>query len=786
MTFFTSPSEKAEKSPASADLQSDAKEVDSTLPEMKLWHRTPASAYTSGLPIGTGRLAAMVLGPPETERVALNHEWLWRGEHRCRDTQPRAHLLSAVRQLLLEGRYEEGTLKGNEAFGNLGGKRDEPIRLDPYQPAADLFLQFDHGEVTNYRRELDLHTGVVSVQCETRDNHFTRQYLAHIPSDLILVRLRATERFGVRAWLDRIADGHCRVQREHLTLDGIFSGGIAFRVQVRPHLQGGSAHWEDDVLVIDAAEEVLLEIDVGTSATGQSPQWECRQRQLAHTDWAKLLADHKYSYQKLYGGLQLEVDLAESTRPTDERLEALRQGTEDPGLPLLFFNYGRYLLVACTATAALPPNLQGKWNEEPDPSFRCDYHHNVNLEMNFWPVEAGHLHWTAELLFDHMERFLSHGRKAARDLYGCKGVLVPLQTDPWGRATPQWFGWDVWIGAAAWLAQHLWWHYEYGQNGEFLQQRAYPFFKEVAAFYESYLIEDEEGVLQIVPSQSPENRFVGGGELPVTLCVSATMDVLLARQALAYARRAAALLGVDEEKQQLWAGMAARLPSMGIGRFGQLLEWNQDFEDFEPGHRHYSHLIGIYPGDQMDPEKTPALWQAGRVSLERRLAHGGGQAPWSRVWASCLFARMGAKRQAWEQLVLQLRQFTSASLLSLHTPELFQIDGNLGGTAAVLEMILQSYGGELHLLPALPPAWPEGRVCGLRARGGYEIDMEWKRGTLTQARIRPRVSGTCTILHAAPCYRIAEEGGKPVASRAAGHRLVFAVSSEKNYLVHPK
>ena len=753
----------------------------------KLWYTQPASEYMSGLPIGTGRLAAMVLGTSDPERVALNHEWLWRGTNRNRDTEQRAHLLPEVRELLLSGEHEAGTLKANEAFGGGGGTSGKPGLVDPYQPAGDLHFRLDHGEVRAYRRELDLDRGIAVVEYEADGVHFRREYLAHLAHDLILVRITADQPFGGKFYLSRIEDPECFLRfettKDALVMDGQFQGGIGFRVEAHLTIQGGSSTTQGHRIIVREAEELLVAINIGTSANAEAPARECARHTLSCTDWVSLLEEHDKAYQNFYGGLKLHLDAPESDLPTDERLQAARAGAEDPALPLLYFDYGRYLMAASTATAQLPPNLQGKWNEDLKPPWDADYHHDVNLQMNYWPAEAGGLQFATEALFQHIERFVPHARKAARDLYGCDGVWFPIQTDAWGRSTPESFGWAVWIGAAAWLAQHMWWHYEYGQDEKFLRERAYPFIREVAAFYESYLIEDENGTLQAVPSQSPENRIVGEGDLPVTLCVSATMDIQLIQDVLGHAIQAGELLEVDADKRKRWRWMLDRLPPMKIGRYGQLQEWNEDFEEVEPGHRHYSHLFALFPGDGIDPEHTPKLWKAARASLERRLAHEGGHTGWSRSWTACFFARLGDGAKAWEHLVHLILDFATDSLLDLHPPRVFQIDGNFGGTAAVLEMLLQSYHEELHFLPALPPAWSKGTIKGLRARGGYTVNMEWENGRLTRAEITPLTDRTCTILHGADRYAVTNAAGDPVACRQEGHRIRFEVEGGQSYVV---
>jgi alpha-L-fucosidase 2 len=755
----------------------------------KLWYKSPAKEWKEGLPVGNGRLAGMVIGDPYTERIALNHEWLWRGNHRYKDNETQFHRLPKVRELLLNGKYEEGTLLANRAFGGKGGVSGEKNRVDPYQPAGDFHFCLRHGAVENYKRELDLDTAVVTVSCETDGMRIIRETLAHFTEDFIVTRIKGEGGLvSGRFWLDRVEDKDCTLEKtlckNTIFMKGRFVEGIEFCVEATLFVNGGDIKAEEDItLVVENAEEIVVFINIGTSVKGEKPEIECKKRPIPNLGWGELKNRHVQEYRRIYGKLSLDLSVEEKNLPTDERLKDFRQGAEDPGLPLLYFNYGRYLLLSSTVLGELPPNLQGKWNEDLNPPWQCDYHNDVNLQMCYWPAEAGNLSETANALFSYMERFVPHAKKAAYDLYGCEGIYFPLQTDPWGRSTPESYGWSVWIGAAGWLAQHIWRHYEYGQDLDFLKNRAYPFLKETAAFYESYLIEDENGTLQVVPSQSPENRFVGGGPLPVTLCVSSAMDIQIITEVFTHCIEAAEILNVDMEKRARWQEMLNRLPKLQIGSKGQLLEWNEEFPEAEPGHRHMSHLYGLYPGDLITKHKTPKLYEAAKKSLELRLQAGGGHTGWSRAWTACFFARLGQKEEAWEHMKALIKDFATDSLLDLHPPRIFQIDGNLGGTAAILEMLFQSYHGEMDFLPALPECWPDGRIKGLRGQGGFLVNMEWEKGVLKQAVIQAQKDGECKILLKGKSYKVFDEDENLIPYRIEKELLIFPVEAGRTYIV---
>lgn len=762
----------------------------------RLWYRKPAGEWKEGLPIGTGRLAGMVLGTPEKERVALNHEWLSSGWHRHRENEERSQYLPEVRRLLQEEKYDEASVLANEAWGGNGGISGRPTQEDAYKPLGDFYFTLAHGEVCNYFRELNLDEDIIRISYEADGKCFRRSYMAQLVRDCLIIELEAGgESFDGTFWMGRQQEENVMIRQTALAesrqilLEGEFTGGgLHFAAQADFCVEGGTVTTTPEQhLHIEGATKITIFINMGTDVKeGISALEECRMRPLPEEDFHALYLENVKEYQEHYGRLCLEIE-AEADNPcealpTDERIQAYREGSDDATMPLLYFNYGRYLLCASSANGELPANLQGKWNEDLYPAWDCDYHNDINIQMNYWPAESGHLQEYMEAFFTYLEKMVPYGREAARRLFGCRGIWLPLSSDNWGCATPETYGWSVWCSVAAWFGQHVWWHYEYSQDRKFLEQRGYPYLKEVAAFYEDFLVKDEEGIYQIMPSQSPENHFEGGGEMPVTICTSSAVDVEFAAELLTHTIQAAEILQADPDKVIRWKEIRDHLPELKIGSKGQLLEWNQEFEETEPWHRHVSHLIGLYPGEQIHPDRTPELYRAARKSLELRLQAGGGYTGWSRAWTACLYARLGEGNLAWEHLRALIGDYATESLLDLHPPRIFQIDGNLGGTAAMLEMLLQSYYGELDFLPALPDKWKTGRITGLRARGGYTVDMSWKDGRLEQARLVSLTDRECRLRDRGMTFCV-KENGQSIALRREENCLVFRVSRGKEYFL---
>ncbi len=746
----------------------------------------PATRWLDAHPLGNGRIGAMVFGATKTERIALNHENLWRGVTRNRDNEDKSSYLPQIREAFFQGHNLEGAELANKHLGGAGN------RVQPYQPAGDLVLFLPgHDIVYDYERVLDLASGVCTVRYRVGATHYMRTHFVSSAHNVLVVHLTADAPGALSGavHLTRTTDPDCVLdawaQGHRLGLTGYFKEGIDFAMEARVLARGGTLTEKSGAtLYVKDADELLLLLTISVDYDEPEPaDWCVYRLDDVPTDYATLYADHVAEHRALFDRVSLDLahDAALDALPMDARLARVKESGADPGLAALYFQYGRYLLMASSRNCTHPANLQGLWNEELTPPWESDFHHDINLEMNYWPAEVGNLAECADPLLAYVQRHSVAGEKAARALFNCGGVWFALTGDIWSITTPEAPGYDVWTGAAAWLAQHLWWRYEFSGDTEFLRATVYPFYRRVAAFYEDFLVRTPDGALAPVPSQSPENTFQGGA-WPVSLCVGATMELTFIREVLLRCLHATAALHVDAEFRPVWEGMLAALPPYRVGRHGQLQEWREDYEEVEPGHRHVSHLVGVFPGELLRADSAPALFTAARVSLERRLAAGGGHTGWSRAWTACLWARFGDGVQAHDHLMRLITDFATSSLLDLHPPQIFQIDGNLGGAAAVAEMLLQSHGGVLRLLPALPPAWPTGTLRGLRARGGFTVDMAWEQGAVSFAAITSHAGRPCRVAWAGPRPSVHCDA-QPIAISTADGVVSFPTKAGKRYLL---
>lgn len=739
-----------------------------------LWYRQPARVWFEALPAGNGRLGAMVFGGAATERLQLNEDSIWAGEKRDRINPLARQALPEVRRLLSSGKLREAESLADKAL------IATPRRMPPYQPLGDLQLRFPgHEAFQDYRRELDLSTAIVRVTYRSGDVRYTREVFASAPDQAIVIRLTASKPRSLRfiAGLSREADAKASASAGRIDLDGEamahgagYQGerptGVRFHAVLKIFPEGGQLITKGAELQLEGADAATLILVAATSFRHPAPLERCNlELEWKKRDYSFMRAAHIADYRRLYDRVVLRLGGARASHlPTDERLELVRQGGSDTALEVLYFQYARYLLLSSSRPGAMPANLQGLWNEQLAPPWESKYTININTEMNYWPAEVLNLPETHEALFDLIDRAREDGRHVARAMYGAGGFVLHHNTDLWGDAVPiDGVRSGIWPTGGAWLSLHFWEHYAYAPDRDFLARRAYPVLKEAAEFFLDTLVEDGKGHLVVSPSISPENRYRIRDGITASLCMGCSMDNQILDTLFRRVIEAGRILRLDAPFRERVENARKRLIPLQTGRYGQIREWAEDYDEPEPGHRHFSHLFALYPGDQITLRGTPELARAARISLERRLASGGGQTGWSQAWVVNFWARLEESEKAHQAVVTLLRRSTGPNLFDTHPAGksfVFQIDGNFGGAAGMAEMLIQSHAGEVALLPALPAAWRDGEVKGLRVRGGMEVDMHWSGGRLREVVLHPKADASFRLR--APKGQNFLEGRSPV------------------------
>lgn len=696
----------------------------------KIEFAAPASDWNEALPVGNGRLGAMIFGSSARERVQLNADSIWYGGVQERCNEHAREYLPEIRKLILEGSIQKAQELMTYALS--GTPQSERV----YQTAGDLWIGWADSGMTEYHRELDLEEGIVKVSYMQGGGLLTKEYFASYPAGVLAIRFRTTApeglNFTVMMTRGRYYDGTGSFGSDGIRLWGnTGENAVRFLTGVKAAAEGGECRVIGEHILVRHAREAVLYIAIETSFYEKGDLENAVKERLAcalRDGYESVRDAHVKDYRSLYGRVDFTLGDPDGAESQDwEKYVAD------------YFQFGRYLSISASRPGSLPANLQGIWNESMTPPWDSKYTININTEMNYWPVESCNLPECHLPLFDHLKRMRERGRAVAEKMYGCRGFVAHHNTDVWADCAPQdiYLPASYWVMGAAWLSTHIWKHYCYTFDREFLKEM-YPVLQDAVLFFHDYLIEDG-GYYITCPSVSPENTYILPSGESGCVCAGATMDIEILRDLFGAYLKASGVLGIENETTARTREIAAALPDYQIGRHGQITEWLADYEEQEPGHRHISQLYALHPSDQITPDKTPELAKAAAQTLKRRLHYGGGHTGWSCAWIVNMYARLWDGESAWSNLLKMFEKSTFPNRMSNHPAGagfVFQIDGNYGAAAGISEMLLQSNEERTILLPAIPAAWKSGSVRGLVMHSGAEVDIKWQDGRLTKCTIR--------------------------------------------------